>query len=415
MLIMGAGITGLTLAQALKKASPPIPFRIFERDPTADFRGAGWGLTIHWALKEFLSLIPKELADRLPETFVDKQAVDDGKVGNFLLYNLKTGEEMYKVPPAERMRVSRERLRALLMEGLNIEWNKNVESVENSDSSITATFTDGTSATGSILIGADGSVSSVRKELCPAGSDVYKNHKLPLHILGVSTPYTRERCTPLTNLDPFFFQATDPSGAFLFFSFLSVPAGSDPEDKINCQILTSWRAENGEVPDSNADKIAKMKDITKDWVEPFRSLVQDIPESEEAKYIALQDWVPLNEKSEKKWDNRNGRATLVGDAAHMMTMFRGEAANHGITDVGCLYREVFASGKVDIAGVERYEAEMSKRASQAVLNSRRACEDAHQFEMINEMSPLVAKRAMDFDLEKKTGDVKALFKKLAVE
>ena len=121
VLIIGAGITGLLLAQALKESNPPIPFRIFERDPTADYRGAGWGLTIHWALSEFLSLLPEHLATRLPETFVDRDAVRDGRKGNFLLYDLRDGREMYRVPPAERMRVSRERLRALLMEGVDIE------------------------------------------------------------------------------------------------------------------------------------------------------------------------------------------------------------------------------------------------------------------------------------------------------
>jgi cation diffusion facilitator CzcD-associated flavoprotein CzcO len=41
ILIIGAGITGLTLGQALKKHS--IPFTLFERDPTVLYRGRGWG------------------------------------------------------------------------------------------------------------------------------------------------------------------------------------------------------------------------------------------------------------------------------------------------------------------------------------------------------------------------------------
>ncbi len=41
ILVVGAGITGLTLGQALKKHG--IPFTIFERDPTVLYRGRGWG------------------------------------------------------------------------------------------------------------------------------------------------------------------------------------------------------------------------------------------------------------------------------------------------------------------------------------------------------------------------------------
>jgi len=128
ILIIGAGITGLLLAQALRKrhsttsSSTTIPkFSIFERDPTPSFRGAGWGLTIHWGLLDFKELLPAYLVDRLPETYVDRQAVERGEKGNFLLYDLKDGRELYKVPPSEKIRVSRERLRGLLMDGLDIQ------------------------------------------------------------------------------------------------------------------------------------------------------------------------------------------------------------------------------------------------------------------------------------------------------
>lgn len=125
ILIIGAGITGLVFAQSLRKRaanSLPTPtFTIYERDPNADFRGTGWGLTIHWALSDFTSLIPDYLVDRLPETFVDAEAVKRGETGNFLLFDLQTGEERYRVPPSKRIRVSREKLRRLLMEGLDIQ------------------------------------------------------------------------------------------------------------------------------------------------------------------------------------------------------------------------------------------------------------------------------------------------------
>jgi 2-polyprenyl-6-methoxyphenol hydroxylase-like FAD-dependent oxidoreductase len=127
ILIIGAGITGLLFAQSLRKreaSSPSLPtrcFTIFERDPTPSFRGAGWGLTIHWGLKDFLYLLPQYLIDRLPETYVNPESVEKGEKGNFILYDLHTGEEKYRVPPSERIRVSRERLRALLMDGLDIQ------------------------------------------------------------------------------------------------------------------------------------------------------------------------------------------------------------------------------------------------------------------------------------------------------
>ena len=119
VLIIGAGITGLVLAQALKKHG--IAFGVFERDGAVSARGRGWGLTIHWSLDTFISLLPQHVVDKLPQVYVDPEASKRGENGNFLFFDLRTGETRYKVPPNRRIRVSRERLRALLLEGLDVQ------------------------------------------------------------------------------------------------------------------------------------------------------------------------------------------------------------------------------------------------------------------------------------------------------
>ena len=118
ILIIGAGISGLTLAQALRKEG--IPFQIIEQDDSLLSRSAGWGLTIHWALPAFLDLLPQDLQERLPETYVNQEAVKKGEIGNFAFYDLSSGEARWKVPPNKRIRVSRERLRKLLSIGIDV-------------------------------------------------------------------------------------------------------------------------------------------------------------------------------------------------------------------------------------------------------------------------------------------------------
>ncbi len=118
ILIVGAGISGLTLAQALCKER--IPFQIVEQDSSSSSRSAGWGLTIHWALPTFLDLLPQEVQERLPDTYVNQEAVNKGEIGNFAFYDLGSGEARWKVPPNKRIRVSRERLRQLLMTGVDV-------------------------------------------------------------------------------------------------------------------------------------------------------------------------------------------------------------------------------------------------------------------------------------------------------
>ena len=68
-----------------------------------------------------MSLIPKNLQGRIEECFVDADAVAKEEEGKFILFNLETGDVMEKVPPNRKVRVKRERLRKLLMEGINVE------------------------------------------------------------------------------------------------------------------------------------------------------------------------------------------------------------------------------------------------------------------------------------------------------
>lgn len=118
VLIIGAGISGLTLALGLRKAG--IPYQIFERDSSLSARSAGWGLTIHWALPAFCELLPDDIKTRLPETYVNRDAVEKGENGSFTFFDLSSGEAKWKVPAAVRIRVSRDRLRRLLTTSVDV-------------------------------------------------------------------------------------------------------------------------------------------------------------------------------------------------------------------------------------------------------------------------------------------------------
>ena len=60
--------------------------------------------------------------------------------------------------------------------------------------------------------------------------------------------------------------------------------------------------------------------ISSGWVEPFKSIVQDIPENADPKIVRLEDWPP----EMRAWNNQGGTVTMVGDAAHAMTMCKSE-------------------------------------------------------------------------------------------
>jgi 2-polyprenyl-6-methoxyphenol hydroxylase-like FAD-dependent oxidoreductase len=121
VLIIGAGISGLLLAQQLRKLS--IPFQIFEREPDVQTRSAGWGLTLHWSLPALRKLLPEDLLVQLPDTYVDRAAVGRDESSTFPFFDLSTGEKRSSSPKAlesQRIRVTREKLRGLLATGVDI-------------------------------------------------------------------------------------------------------------------------------------------------------------------------------------------------------------------------------------------------------------------------------------------------------
>lgn len=121
IIIIGAGISGLLLAQQLRKTNTP--YQIFERDSDFSTRGAGWGLTLHWSLPALRTLLPAELLGQIPDTYVDRVAVERGESSAFPFYDLSTGALRSSSPKAEesqRIRVTRERLRKLLATGIDV-------------------------------------------------------------------------------------------------------------------------------------------------------------------------------------------------------------------------------------------------------------------------------------------------------
>ena len=119
VLIVGAGISGLILAQYFRKTG--VPFQVFERDDSLESRSGGWGLTLHWSLPALRDLLPQDLVEQLPAAYVNKQAVRDDDNGRYQFFDLSTGEAKYNVPAAERIRVSRYRLKKLLATGLEVQ------------------------------------------------------------------------------------------------------------------------------------------------------------------------------------------------------------------------------------------------------------------------------------------------------
>lgn len=326
--------------------------------------------------------------------------------GNFIFLNLETLETKFRIPPNHRRRVNREKLRKVLLQGVadHVRWGKKLVGIRVSDDDddndggqVTATFADGSSsATGRMLVGAEGSNSQTRRFLVP---DAYRNHQLPVKMIGASADMTPAQVAPLRRIDPLLFQGCHPrTGVFLWISMLETPEANGtagaPDERYRVQVMLSWLDKDHDeaVPESNSERVALMKRLAEGFHPDLHDAIQAIPESSPTLHLLLQDW-PCRD-----WDNRDGRVTLAGDAAHAMVMYRGEAGNHGILDAWHLAREiraVYAGDKTRAEAVGDYEKEMKERATPAVLLSRQACLDAHDYDGLNENSAVLKRRAIN--------------------
>ncbi|KAH6629802.1 FAD binding domain-containing protein [Boeremia exigua] len=403
VLIVGAGISGLLIAQQLRQLS--IPFRIFERDDDFSTRGPGWGLTLHWSLPALRELLPEDLLARLPDTYVDRAAVERGECSTFPFFDLTTGEKKGASPRAgenERIRVTREALRRLLATGIDIEWGKKFNGLSDHISAVGARFEDGTEYQGRMLFGCDGSHSWVRRESAPGSHD---NHQIPVIMFGFTMQLTAAQAEPIRELDPFFLQGTaSANDVFMYISLLKAPQSSEDLDECFVyQICISGSinkepfaaVSTGVAGVYNSERVAIIKSFAEGLAEPFHSFLSLISDDTEVKRLDLDDYTPDKELVTA------GTHTLVGDAAHAMAMYRGEGANHAIVDVLDLRTTVLSKLSPTApslrSSLQEYQQSVAKRTLPAVLASRQACLDAHDWASLTPKSPLLTRRQMMLD------------------
>ncbi|KAG7924669.1 hypothetical protein KL925_005100 [Ogataea polymorpha] len=391
ILISGAGIAGLLTAQALKQLG--IPYIIFDRDESVSSRGQGWGITLHWALNDFLSLLPQDIQKKVYECQVlENFHLNDS--GNFVYINAESAKSLVHIPPSKRLRVRREQIRKTLLEGIDVNWSCKTVEVRTTDTEVTVTCENGRTFTGKLLIGAEGSNSITRRFTNP---DNYQLYDLPVRFLGSTVELTQEEYDQVSkHFDSLLFQGTIPSNnTFFWFSLLSSPAYNG-SSFYQCQVNFSWNCADkaAEKFDTVEDKIAVIKKVSSGLNENLMFLREKmVAASDRFMEIRLSDWPYAD------FDDKQGRIILVGDACHAMVMYRGEAGNHAIADVKLFIDLLGKCRKEEISWQEMihaYKEDVKARAGPAVLLSRQACLDAHNWEKLKDFevnkSPLLALR-----------------------
>lgn len=321
VLIVGAGMSGLTLAHQLRKNN--ISFSIFERDLTNDARAQGWALSLFGSA---LSGLESSMPDDLGPVDQTSHLVPLDLPAQFVFYDITKPGMRVGVASDETgkiIRSNRQRLRDWLLQGIDVQFGKRVVKIDESAEKVTVHFEDGTSESGDILVGAEGTRSVVRNHILH-GKDVMK--PLPLGSLVGEVELVGEdfdRQLSLAHSGYITMNSTvesnDQSAVFAALNRVS-----DDGKKGYYYFLLLWvDKEAPETTDSNPswtvtatqeELMAFAHEKTKMYPDHLRAIIDRTPvEGYRSPGFQLQD-VQLEPHQLPA-----GKVILIGDAAHSMT------------------------------------------------------------------------------------------------
>ncbi|KAF2194145.1 FAD/NAD(P)-binding domain-containing protein [Zopfia rhizophila CBS 207.26] len=356
-LIIGAGTTGLLIAQGLKYAG--LPYSLFEQETSQTYltRPREWGMTLHWGSSHISRCLPPELEARMSETYADPTLSPDAVTG-LPVYNGKTGELILEMKAERPCRVSRRKMRSLFSEGLDVQYGKEVVGIVEEGEKVRVRFKDGSEVVGDVVAGCDGARSRVRE--CIVGEERARLTEVPLSIFNFTQRFSREQALYLREKNPLFTKSIHPDHGTLFWlSIQDVPDPAKPETWL-FQLLISWV--DNPLPDSEnnyAGRLAYLRKLSENWAEPWKSAGLWVKDDTKIPMDPGTYW----EKA-SRWDNRGGKMTLCGDAAHPMTPHRGQGLNNALQDASNFVSAIqdVDSGKRSLEeAVSEYDKEVLER------------------------------------------------------
>lgn len=375
ILIIGAGLGGLALAQGLIKAGFKVS--VFERDQSPTSRPQGYRISIRsLGMAALTTLLTPEKMSRLSLAKVAN--VGDG----FTCANEKM-EPLFKIPPGQEavVQLLRSELRKLLQEGINIQWNKRLVKFEDNGNEVIAHFEDGSYAAGELLVGSDGGTSTIRG-LLPS---VYGNSlgSIPKVIdgtrayLGGQIDRTPEwdMLLPLNKMG--MVRYVGPNAYSLGVCF-SERADRSPtvywvlSEEIEDRTASWYQFDKG--LECRERLLEHCKQVMRNelWHENLKKLIYDTPAE-----AMMAPWLIRTTQfsdSNQYPMVQSGRVTLVGEAAHAMYPDRGLGGNNVLEDARLLSSLLASSSKpIDWPRlIEKYESQMFARARIAVQDSSNA-------------------------------------------
>jgi 2-polyprenyl-6-methoxyphenol hydroxylase-like FAD-dependent oxidoreductase len=381
--IIGGGIGGVALAVACLHRQ--IPFTIYERDPDFDTRSQGYGLTLQQASKAIAALG----IEKLDQAIISTKHLVHNTAGEIVA---EWGMRKWVKNPDQitskktNIHIARQALRQRLLQQLggnhSINWGFQFQDFQTNElGGLNLQFlVNGQikTETADILVGADGIRSAVRKKLIPETT-----HPLQylgcIVILGICPLAALPKIdSPLLDSATVFQTANGNERIYIMpFDAQSVMWQlSFPISEIQAKKLST------QGPEALKTEACKRTH----WHSP-------VPQILAATQAAQISGYPVYDRQALQPDQiQHPNATLIGDAAHPMSPFKGQGANQALLDALALARKITAAYpphsqnpkpnyRNDI--LHPFETEMIHRSSQKVTDSAAAAQHLHSPAVLN--------------------------------
>jgi 2-polyprenyl-6-methoxyphenol hydroxylase-like FAD-dependent oxidoreductase len=349
VVIAGGGIGGLALAIALRRRDVPVV--VLER--ARGFTETGSGVVLAANGMTALAAIDPALAAAVREA--GRVSGARGQTGHLSPFTTSSGrvlsqtsfdgaEERWGAP---LVAVQRARLHAVLdafaaRHGVEVRTGHPVTGWSESDEGVEVALADATTVRGSVLVGADGLRSAVRRQLLDDGPPRYR---------GISA---------VRGLGP--ASARWPDGFIAYGRGLILFAAAIDADRVYW--VASIRTPEGVWPAKGpAAAYADLRRRLAGWDPELTGVVAGADLAD----LVLTDVYDRNPV--RRWSR--GRVVLIGDAAHPMVYTMGQGANVALEDAATLaVRLDPTAGPVTPEVLTRFVAERADRAAKIVKQSR---------------------------------------------